>query len=52
MMAAPTRLEGGAGNTKTFKCCNQDWESNIAGIIEGDLQVKQPKRLWMQMTLN
>lgn len=40
MMAAPTHLKGGARNTKKFKCCNQDSESNGAGIIEGNLQVK------------
>lgn len=40
MMAAPTHLKGGARNTKKFKCRNQDSESNVAGIIEGNLQVK------------
>lgn len=40
MMAVPTHLKGGARNTKKFKCRNQDSESNVAGIIEGNLQVK------------
>lgn len=39
-------------NAKEFKCCNQDSASHAAGIIEGNLQVKSPKRLPMQMTLN
>lgn len=40
MLAALTHLQGGARNTQTFKRRNQDTESNMAGTVEGNLQVK------------